>query len=150
MNIKETFLELVKKTIPNGYESLLYPLLPKHQLDAFGNAYIIVGDKKPTNLFTSHLDTFSKDVPENITHKIKGNIIKTDGKTILGADDKAGVTIILSMIEAQVPGLYYFFTAEDQDLLLIQMNLKHTVQKLKMLSVLIARDIIQLLLINLI
>ena len=113
MNIKETFLELVKKTIPNGYESLLYPLLPKHQLDAFGNAYIIVGDKKPTNLFTSHLDTFSKDVPENITHKIKGNIIKTDGKTILGADDKAGVTIILSMIEAQVPGLYYFFTAEE-------------------------------------
>jgi hypothetical protein len=113
MNIKETFLELVKKTIPNGYESLLYPLLPKHQIDAFGNAYIIVGDKKPTNLFTSHLDTFSKDVPENITHKISGNIIKTDGKTILGADDKAGVTIILSMIEAQVPGLYYFFTAEE-------------------------------------
>lgn len=113
MKIKDTFLELVKTTIPHGYESLLYPLLPKHQLDAFGNAYIIVGDKKPKTLFTAHLDTFSKGEPKEIVHKISGNIIKTNGKSILGADDKAGVALLISMIEAQVPGLYYFFTAEE-------------------------------------
>lgn len=113
MKIRETFLELVKTTIPHGYESNLYPLLPKHQLDAFGNAFIHIGDKKPKTLFTSHLDTFSKGDPKDITHKISGNIIKTNGKTILGADDKAGVALLISMIEAEIPGLYYFFTAEE-------------------------------------
>lgn len=113
MNIKDTFLELVRTTIPSGYESLIYPLLPKHNLDPFGNAYIHIGDTKPKMMFTAHLDTFSIDAPETITHKISGNIIKTNGKTILGADDKAGVALLISMIEAQVPGLYYFFTAEE-------------------------------------
>jgi di/tripeptidase len=113
MKIKDTFLELVGTTVPHGYESLIYPLLPKHDLDPFGNAYIHIGDKKPKVLFTAHLDTFSKGDPEKINHKISGNIIKTNGKTILGADDKAGVALLISMIEAQVPGLYYFFTAEE-------------------------------------
>lgn len=113
MKIKDTFLELVKTTIPNGYESLLYPLLPKHKLDPFGNAYVQIGDKKPKVLFTAHLDTFSKGEPENITHKFSGNMIKSNGKTILGADDKAGVALLMSMIDAEIPGLYYFFTAEE-------------------------------------
>lgn len=113
MKIKDTFIDLVQTTIPHGYEHLLYPLLPKHSLDAFGNAYIHIGDTKPKVLFTAHLDTFSKGEPEKITHKISGDIIKTNGKSILGADDKAGVTLLMSMIEAQIPGLYYFFTAEE-------------------------------------
>ena len=112
MKIKDTFLELVQTTIPNGYESLLYPLLPQHNLDPFGNAYVQVGDKKPKVLFTAHLDTFSKGEPEKITHKFSGNMIKSNGNTILGADDKAGVALLMSMIDAQIPGLYYFFTAE--------------------------------------
>jgi putative aminopeptidase FrvX len=113
MKIKDTFIELVKTTIPHGYESLIYPLLPKHNLDAFGNAYIHIGDTKPKNLFTAHLDTFSKGEPETITHKISGDFVKTNGKSILGADDKAGVALLISMIQAEIPGLYYFFTAEE-------------------------------------
>lgn len=113
MKIKDTFLELVKTTIPHGYESKIYPLLPKHKLDAFGNAFIHIGDSKPKTLFTAHLDTFSRGEPKDIVHKISGNIIKTNGKTILGADDKAGVALLISMIEAEVPGLYYFFSAEE-------------------------------------
>jgi hypothetical protein len=40
-------------------------------------------------------------------------MIKTDGTTILGADDKAGVTVMLSMIEHKIKGLYYFFLGEE-------------------------------------
>jgi di/tripeptidase len=113
MNIKDTFIELVRTTIPHGYESSLFHLFPKYEIDAFGNIFIKIGDELPNIMFTAHLDTFSKGEPEEIKHKIFKNFIKTNGETILGADDKAGVTILLSMIENQIPGLYYFFSAEE-------------------------------------
>ncbi len=113
MKTKDTFLELVRTTIPHGYESSLFHLFPNYEMDAFGNIFIKVGDESPNVLFTSHLDTFSKGEPETIKHKISNDFIKTNGKTILGADDKAGVTILLSMINAEIPGLYYFFSAEE-------------------------------------
>jgi di/tripeptidase len=40
-------------------------------------------------------------------------MIKSNGNTILGADDKAGVALLMSMIDAEIPGLYYFFSAEE-------------------------------------
>jgi hypothetical protein len=113
MDIKYTFIELVRTTIPHGYESSLLHLFPTYEIDPFGNIFIKVGDDLPSVLFTSHLDTFSKGEPETIKHKISKDFIKTNGKTILGADDKAGVTILLSMIENQIPGLYYFFVGEE-------------------------------------
>jgi putative aminopeptidase FrvX len=113
MDIKDTFIELVRTTIPHGYESSLLHLFPTYEIDPFGNIFIKVGDDLPSVLFTSHLDTFSKGEPETIKHKISKDFIKTNGKTILGADDKAGVTILLSMIENQIPGLYYFFVGEE-------------------------------------
>lgn len=48
-----------------------------------------------------------------VHHIIEGDFIKTDGDSNLGADDKAGTTIMLYMIEKQVPGLYYFFIGEE-------------------------------------
>ena len=48
-----------------------------------------------------------------VNHIIEDNIIKSDGTSILGADDKAGVTILLYMIKNKVPGLYYFFLGEE-------------------------------------
>lgn len=113
MKAKDTFIELVRTTIPHGYESTLYHLFPKYEMDAFGNIFVKVGDGSPSVLFTSHLDTYSKGEPETIKHKVSKDFIKTNGKTILGADDKAGVTILLSMINAEIPGLYYFFSAEE-------------------------------------
>jgi hypothetical protein len=63
-------------------------------------------------MFTSHLDTATSALSE-VVHVIDGVNIKTDGKSILGADDKAGVTIMLHMIENNIPGLYYFFLGEE-------------------------------------
>jgi len=114
MNIKETFLRLTSKTYPHGTESELFPILYSEidglESDEFGNLFVKIGESDV--MFTSHLDTAS---PANtkVNHVFDGNIIKTDGKSILGADDKAGVTVMMYMIKKGVPGLYYFFLGEE-------------------------------------
>jgi hypothetical protein len=112
MNIKETFLSLTTRTYPHGTEADLFHLLPHNlQKDEFGNLFIEIGDK-PSTMFTSHLDTATSKLTE-VIHVIEDRMIKTDGSTILGADDKAGVTIMLFMIKNNIPGLYYFFLGEE-------------------------------------
>lgn len=114
MNIKETFLSLTSRTYPHGTEEQLFPILyskvPELQKDEFGNLYIKIGESDV--MFTSHLDTATSSLSP-IKHVFEENIIKTDGTTILGADDKAGVTIMLYMIKNNIPGLYYFFLGEE-------------------------------------
>ena len=111
MNIKEKFLELTSRTYPHGTEEDVFPLLNSElQKDEFGNLFIKIGESDV--MFTSHLDTATSTVT-TVTHVFDDKIIKTDGKSILGADDKAGVTIMLYMIENKIPGLYYFFLGEE-------------------------------------
>ena len=111
MNIKEKFLQLTSRTYPHGTEKEVFPLLCKDlQEDEFGNLFIQVGESDV--MFTSHLDTATGALTQ-VNHVIEENIIKTDGTSILGADDKAGVTIMLHMIENEIPGLYYFFLGEE-------------------------------------
>jgi hypothetical protein len=111
MNIKEKFLELTSRTYPHGTEQELFHLLHDGlQADEFGNLFIKIGESDA--MFTSHLDTATSALSK-VTHVFDKNIIKTDGKSILGADDKAGVTIMLYMIEQNIPGLYYFFLGEE-------------------------------------
>ena len=112
MNIKDTFLKLTRRTYPHGTEQEIFNLLPSLEKDEFGNLYKKIGEKTSV-MFTSHLDTASSTVSV-VNHIIEGNIIKTDGKSILGADDKAGVTIMLYMMENNIPGLYYFFLGEER------------------------------------
>ena len=111
MNIRQTFLNLTSKTYPYGFETELESFLPKgFTKDAHGNYFYEIGNTKTA--FTSHLDTACKD-KVNVKHVFDGNYIKTDGNSILGADDKAGVTILLWMIKHNVPGLYCFFIGEE-------------------------------------
>ena len=111
MNIKEKFLQLTNRTYPHGTEKDIFPLLnPELKEDEFGNLFIKIGESDV--MFTSHLDTATSALSE-VVHVIDGVNIKTDGKSILGADDKAGVTIMLHMIENNIPGLYYFFLGEE-------------------------------------
>lgn len=115
MNIIQTFLDLTKKTYPHGTEHLLEPFLPKDiQKDKFGNYFHVVGDGSSRVIFASHLDTVSSTYDDVIhTFNKNGSVVGTDGNTTLGADDKAGVTIMLYMIENNIPGLYYFFVGEE-------------------------------------
>ena len=111
MNIRETFLKLTQFTYPHGTEAKLKPYLPNgFQEDDFGNYFIKIGESD--TMFTCHLDTCSSHY-QKVNHHIGSQFIQTDGKTILGADDKSGMTVLLYMIENKVPGLYYFFIGEE-------------------------------------
>lgn len=111
MNIKQKFLELTSRTYPHGTEQELFHLLCDGlKEDEFGNLFINIGESDV--MFTSHLDTATSALT-TVNHVFDKNIIKTDGKSILGADDKAGVTVMMYMIEQKVPGLYYFFLGEE-------------------------------------
>jgi hypothetical protein len=111
MDIKNKFLKLTKRTYPYGFEDQLVSHLPKGYFkDKWGNYYYKIGESKTA--FTCHLDTASK-TQVDIVHKFEKNIISTDGKSILGADDKAGMIVLLYMIEKRIPGLYCFFIGEE-------------------------------------
>lgn len=113
MDVKQTFLDWTKHTVPHGKEDeYLKDLLPTYlRKDSAGNYYYIIGNSD--TMFTAHLDTVGGD--ESVTHVIdeESGIIKTDGKSVLGADDKAGVVILLYMIEKRVPGFYLFPVGEE-------------------------------------
>jgi hypothetical protein len=112
MRISRKFKQLTSFTYPFGTEKLLENYLPQQiHKDEFDNYYLQIGEN-PTTMFTCHLDT-SCGAREKVNHVIEGDFIKTDGSTILGADDKAGMIVLLYMIENQVPGLYYFFVGEE-------------------------------------
>lgn len=112
--IKDTFLKLTSKTYPYMFEDVLLEecksIFPKLEMDKFGNYYYQIGSSR--TVFASHLDTACKNY-QRINHIIEDNMVKTDGTTILGADDKAGVTLLLWLIKNKIPGLYYFFIGEE-------------------------------------
>ena len=111
MNVVQKFIDLTKRTYPHGTEELLLNQLPRElEKDPDGNYFLKIGESK--TIFACHLDTVSKTV-DNVVHVIDGEYIKTNGKTILGADDKAGVVILLYLISKKIPGLYYFFLGEE-------------------------------------
>ena len=115
--ILETFLRLTSRTYPYGTEEQLVEMMiqtglfPEDiQKDIHGNYFYKIGDSR--TIFASHLDTVSKE-STGVVHTFNDNIIGTDGKTTLGADDKAGVTVMLYLMRHNIPGLYYFFIGEE-------------------------------------
>jgi hypothetical protein len=115
--IPELFLRLTSKTYPHGYESIIvkelmyHDILPKDlKQDDHGNYFYEIGESR--TIFASHLDTVSSK-HEPVTHVLDGEIIRTDGTTTLGADDKAGVAILIWMMKHKIPGTYYFFVGEE-------------------------------------
>jgi hypothetical protein len=113
MRIRRKFLQLTSETIPHGFEKQkMKKFLPKGiKEDKWGNFYLTIGEDF-TTMFTCHLDTAS-GIQKRVVHVQDDKYIKTDGNTILGADDKAGMVVLLYMIEKKVPGLYYFFVGEE-------------------------------------
>ena len=115
-NVRETFISLVTETYPYGHEDELLPYLPKDlKKDKHGNYYMVVGDSD--TVFTCHLDTASRTKSKvNLVdyNKDGDSFLKTNGSSILGADDKSGVAIILYMIAHNVPGVYWFFLGEER------------------------------------
>ncbi len=115
-NIRETFISLVTETYPMGHEDeVVKYITPGLKKDQHGNYYTIIGDSDTS--FTCHLDTASrtKEKIKLVQYKKDGqDFIMSDGTTILGADDKSGVAILMYMIHHNVPGVYWFFMGEER------------------------------------
>jgi hypothetical protein len=117
-DVRSTFLSLTTQTYPHGHEEEVVPYIKNAglQKDQFGNYYKIIGQSE--TMFTSHLDTADRKKAPKVTvySKIENGeeILTSDGTTILGADDKSGVAVMLYMISHNVPGIYYFFIGEER------------------------------------
>jgi len=110
-SVKQLFLNLTKMQIPFDYEYTLEEFFPAGmKTDEHGNYYIKIGETK--SMFCAHLDTYCYQY-KRVWHTFSGDTIGTDGTTTLGGDDKAGIVVMIKMIEAGVPGLYYFFRGEE-------------------------------------
>jgi hypothetical protein len=114
--VRHIFLELTKNLHPYGQESYIENYFRSfginYQKDDIGNYFVVVGESR--TMFTSHLDNHTREL-KKVTHVFIDNYrkVETNGKTPLGSDDKAGVTIMLNMILHKVPGTYYFFVGEE-------------------------------------
>ncbi|MEH2517398.1 hypothetical protein V1279_002971 [Bradyrhizobium sp. AZCC 1610] len=83
--------------------------------DQFGNHFVIIGNEQPSVLWSSHTDSVhTKEGKQKVAFDGKFLFNPKDSKSsCLGADDAAGVWIMMEMIQANVPGLYVFHFAEE-------------------------------------
>lgn len=116
------FFKLTAETSPSPHdiqwfkEFLIANNLLNDMYEQEGNFIQWVGEDERTfqTLFVGHFDTADFGQPRKISRKYANGIVRTDGTTVLGADDKAGVAIMLAMIEAKVPGTYMFVHGEER------------------------------------
>lgn len=110
----EEFIELVETSSETGNEGEIAKLL-LHKLEELGFSVIeddakektgfgagnLIATKsgnpdKPKLLFSVHMDTVTPG--ENVKAVISGDIISSQGETILGADDKAGIAALFEAV----------------------------------------------------
>jgi tripeptide aminopeptidase len=124
----ETFLELVAVDSPTGHEEEIGRELIKRftelgcnvTQDEIGNLVAVYPGSRPdTVLLSTHMDTAGKDV--GIKPIIEDGIIKTDGSTILGADDKSGIagciellTLLRSNPEVKHPTIEFVISVGEE------------------------------------
>lgn len=117
LTLEQLFVRLCSYTTPYGSEYMLLSFFPDDiYIDEDGNFQYLICEKDgslPIVQFCSHMDTACNYV-ERVDLQRTGDMIHTDGQTILGADCKIGVAIMLKMIEAQVPGWYVFHVGEEK------------------------------------
>lgn len=81
--------------------------------DARGNYFLTIGNEAPRVLWSCHTDTVHRAEGRQ-KPRIRGGMIRAPkDSSCLGADDGAGVWLMLEMIRAKVPGLYIFHRAEE-------------------------------------
>ncbi len=106
--LTDTFLKLVQIDSPTGSEAniseFVFQKLESLGLDTtkdnYGNVIAKLKGKTESILLTAHLDTVEPG--RGVKPVIENGIIKTSGDTILGADNKVAVAIILETIERLV------------------------------------------------
>lgn len=130
-----TFCELVQIPSPSGHELNVAKYIQKYlkglgiksYMDGSGkpansnagNVIAKIGDGRPKLMFVAHMDTV-EDGKKIIKPVIKNGVIKSDGTTILGSDDKAGVAALLTGIkeickEKNLPTIYCVFSVREEN-----------------------------------
>src|SRR5579883_1230172 len=122
----QTLIELARLPSTSGHEEHIRHYLEEQmgrlgyatQADAVGNLLAMVeGEGKPL-LLNAHMDR----VPPGLGHEpiLRDGILYSDGTTNLGADDAAGITIILEMLRRITeqrlphPPLLILFTVQEE------------------------------------
>jgi tripeptide aminopeptidase len=109
--VLNNFVELVKIYSPSLMEDFVFEYLFKKfrelgyisELQVNGkikNMIVFIpgnSKEKPSMMFCAHADTVEPAKDVNVIIDELGGVIKSDGKTILGADDKAGVVAMLEL-----------------------------------------------------
>lgn len=104
---EELFISTILDTIPNMSK------------DAFGNRILRIPNQDGTpasTLFSSHTDTVHhSEGRQSVLYDAHTNMIRTryNSTECLGADDGAGMWILLNLIKQNVPGLYIFHRGEE-------------------------------------
>jgi tripeptide aminopeptidase len=110
----KTFLELVKIPSPSGFElntaRYIQKYLKRIGIESYmdktgkavngnaGNLIAKIGKGEPKLMFVVHMDTV-EDGKNVIRPVMKNGIIKSDGTTILGSDDKGGIAALLEAVK---------------------------------------------------
>lgn len=132
--IVKTFCDLAKIPSPSGKEKdamdYIKGYLKKLNVECLednagkfvkgnsGNLIAKIGNGKPTILFVAHVDTV-EDGKRQVKPVIKNGIIKSDGTTILGSDDKSGVAALLEAIKEikgrkNLPTIFAVFSVNEE------------------------------------
>jgi tripeptide aminopeptidase len=131
----KTFCDLVRIPSPSGIElntaryiqSYLKQIGIKSYMDDSGkiinsnagNVIAKIGKGQPKIMFVAHMDTV-EDGKKIIKPVIKRNIVSSDGTTILGSDDKAGVAALLEAVkelrcEKNLPAFLCIFCTREEN-----------------------------------
>jgi len=104
----ELFLNLCRIDSPSGEEQSLGDYIIKHLArhkikagrDAYGNVIATVaGEGKPL-VISAHLDTVEPG--RGVRPVVRNGVVRSDGRTILGADDKAGLAAAIAVAQEAI------------------------------------------------
>jgi tripeptide aminopeptidase len=122
----ETFLDLVRIDSPSGEEATIALELVKRlrhlgltvELDPMNNVVAKLPGQGAPVLLAAHMDTVMPGC--GVEPVVKDGVVHSDGTTILGADDKAGVAVILELLQTIVehdlprPSLEVVITVQEE------------------------------------
>jgi len=118
----ETFKHLLLINSPSGQEDAISEWLVRElsaqgfepKRDAAGNVIVRTEGSGRPLLLCAHMDTV--EPTEGIQLIEKDGLIRTDGTTILGADDKSGIAVILEAVRSaeRHPPLDIVFTVHEE------------------------------------
>lgn len=132
--VAKTFMELVRIPSPSGRELKVMKYIEGYlsrlgiasRMDGAGrmvgsdagNLIARLGSGSPRLLFMAHVDTV-EDGKRAVRPSLNGGVVRSDGTTILGSDDKAGVAALLEAIKElngldDLPEVTCVFTVREE------------------------------------